>query len=51
MLSEENLQKAKALYLQSLRLLISKGVIGVYEERTSPRKKKKMDVFECMADT
>ena len=50
-LSEESLQKAKALYLQSLRLLISKGVLGVYGERTSPRKKKKMDLFEGMADS
>ena len=52
-LSEENLQTAKALYLQWLRLLIDKGIIG---ERTSPRKKKKVkkaesNLFEGMDDS
>ena len=52
-LSEENFQIAKALYLQWLRLLIDKGVIG---ECTSPRKaqrkaKVETNLFEGMEDS
>lgn len=52
-LSEENLQTAKALYLQWLRALVDNGVVG---SRTSPRKKKKSrkiqsDLFEGMEDS
>jgi hypothetical protein len=51
-LSEVNMQIAKALYLQWLRALIDKGVLG---ERNSPRKKKKVkkesNLFEGMDDS
>ncbi|KAL1500555.1 hypothetical protein AB1Y20_013210 [Prymnesium parvum] len=50
-LSADNLQRAKALYLKWLRSLVTAGVVGI---RSSPRKKKKkekVNLLDAMHDS